>query len=152
MSCTTDRKTQLNDNIKQLETILFEENSGVIDKKMAANMILAYTQFVNEFPKDQQSPIYLFKAADVSINVFHSQQTINLFNRMLSEYPHDTKAPQALFLKAFTFDNYLQEYDSAKIYYQEFLIKYPKHSFANDAEMSIKNLGKSPEEIVKGFQ
>ena len=151
-ACTPDNKAQLKRNIDQQEQILFEENKGVIDKKMAANMILAYTLYVDNFPKDEQSPIYLFKAADVSINIFHSQQTINLFNRMLNEYPNNAKIPEALFLKAFTFDNYMQEYDSAKIYYHEFLAKYPKHNFANDAEISVKNLGKSPEEIVKGFQ
>ena len=151
LSCTTDKESQLKNNITQLEQVLVEKNEGIIDGKLAANMILAYTEFVDEFPEDQQSPDYLFKAADVSINVFHSQQTIKLFNRVINEYPKDKRAAQALFLKAFTFDNYMQEYDSAKIYYEEFLIKYPQHSFANDAEMSLENLGKSPEEIVKGF-
>jgi len=150
-SCTADKESQLKNNITKLEKVLVDENKGVIDTKLAANMILAYTEFVDEFPQDQRSPEYLFKAADVSINVFHSQQTILLFNRVLNEYPEDKRAPQALFLKAFTFDNYLHEYDSAKIYYEEFLVKYPQHSFANDAKISIKNLGKSPEEIVREF-
>jgi len=152
LSCSRDKESQLKDNITQLEQVLVEKNKGVIDEKLAANMILAYTKFVNEFPQDQQSPDYLFKAADVSINIFHSQQTIKLFNRVINEYPKDKRAAQSLFLKAFTFDNYMHEYDSAKIYYKEFLVKYPKHSFANDAEMSLENLGKSPEEIVKGFE
>jgi len=151
-SCALDNKAQLKENIDQQEQILFEENKGIIDKKMAANMILAYTQYVDNFPEDEQSPDYLFKAADVSINIFHSQQTINLFNRLLNDYPNNDKIAEVLFLKAFTFDNYMQEYDSAKIYYQAFLSKYPKHNFAKDAKMSMENLGKSPEDIVKGFQ
>ncbi len=134
------------------EKKLFETQHGVIDKKEAANIIHQYVKYVDQHPKDSISPYYLFKAADVSINTFHSYSSIELFNRLLSEYPDFEKAPQALFLKAFTFENYLLQLDSAKSEYELFLSKYPNHAFANDAQMSLDNLGKSPEEIVKGFQ
>jgi len=36
--------------------------------------------------------------------------------------------------------------------YREFLQKYPNHEFADDAELSLKNLGKTPEELLEQFQ
>jgi hypothetical protein len=33
-----------------------------------------------------------------------------------------------------------------------FLKKYPKHPYCKDAEMSIKNLGKTDEELIREFE
>jgi len=151
MACTNDKNKDLDSQIQSLEKKLFEEKEGVINKKEAANMIHLYLEYVKENPQMEKAPVYLFKAADVSINAFHSEQTIKLFNQLLKEYPEYEKAPQALFLKAFTFENYLNQIDSAKANYELFLEKYPQHDFANDAEVSLSNLGKTPEEIIKAF-
>ena len=151
-SCQTDKKQQLSEQINSLEKTLFENKKGVIDKKEAANMIYTYLQFVDTYPKDSESPKYLFKAADVSINTFHSAESINLFDRIIKDYPEYEKVPQALFLKAFTYENYLTEVDSARKYYELFLEEYPNHVFSNDAQISLQNLGKTPEEIIREFR
>ncbi|NPD46889.1 MULTISPECIES: tol-pal system YbgF family protein [unclassified Lentimicrobium] len=150
-SCQQSEYDQLSSQISDMEKQLFEEKAGIIDKKEAANMIQYYVKFVDTYPEDEKSAEYLFKAADISINVFHSQNTVKLFDRVIKEYPYYEKAPQALFLKAFTYENYLNKMDKAKESYKLFLSKYPDHSFANDAQVSLNNLGKSPEEIIKAF-
>lgn len=149
--CQTDSKEQLVNQIQKLEEQLFENQKGVIDTKEAANIINLYTKYADDYPQDNKSASYLFKAADVSINVFHSPKTIELFDRVIQDYPDFEKAPQALFLKAFTYENYLNDMGKARAAYELFLHKYPDHSFANDAQVSLDNLGKSPEEIIKAF-
>ena len=150
-SCQQSEYDQLSSQISEMEKQLFEDKAGVIDKKEAANIIQYYVKFADTYPEDEKSGEYLFKAADISINVFHSQNTVKLFDRVINEYPNYEKAPQALFLKAFTYENYLNKLELAKKNYQLFLSKYPNHSFANDAQVSLNNLGKSPEEIIKAF-
>ncbi len=152
ISCNNEDGNDLEMQINALEKKLYEEQNGVINKKDAANMIHLYMSYVKDNPQNSKAPEYLFKAADVSINSFHSEQTIRLFNQLIKDYPDYEKAPQALFLKAFTYENYLNQMDSAKVSYQLFLEKYPSHSFANDAEVSLNNLGKSAEEIIKSFK
>lgn len=151
ISCNNEPKNDLESQIAKMENELYEQKEGVINKKEAANMIHLYLAFVKENPQSEKAPEFLFKAADVSINAFHSEQTVRLFNQLINDYPNYEKAPQALFLKAFTFENYLNEMDSARINYELFLKKYPEHSFANDARVSLNNLGKTPEEIIKSF-
>lgn len=151
-SCINNPADDLESQISDLENQLFEQKEGVIDKKEAANMIHLYLSFVNEYPNNDKAPVFLFKAADVSINTFHSDQTIKLFNQLIKDYPNYEKAPQALFLKAFTYENYLNQMDSAKVSYELFLKKYPEHFFANDAKVSLNNLGKSPEEIINALK
>jgi inosine/xanthosine triphosphate pyrophosphatase family protein len=36
--------------------------------------------------------------------------------------------------------------------YELFLQKYPDNDFADDARISIENLGKTPEELIKQFE
>lgn len=152
LSCQPDEKQLLVTKINDLEKTLFENKKGIIDTKEASNMIHAYKEFADQYPQDTMSPKYLFKAADVSINTFHSVQTVKIFDRIITEYPDFEKVPQAMFLKAFTFENYLNDIEKAKKYYLEFIAKYPDHPFTNDAQISLQNLGKSPEEIIKAFK
>jgi len=151
-SCKPNAKQEKISRINELEKLLFETKKGVVDKNEASNMILAYTQYADAYPEDSISAEYLFKAADVSINTFHSIETIELFDRIINNYPHYRKTPQALFLKAFAYENYIGQLDSARAIYQLFLEKYPHHDFYNDAQISLDNLGKTPEEIIKEFQ
>ncbi len=143
-----DKKAQ----VEAMEKQLYQEANGIVNKKDAASMIDLYQDYANTFPQDSLSPQYLFRAADVSLNVFHSDATIRLFNRIMKDYPNFEGTPQLLFLKAFTYDYYMHKTDSAKIYYTAFLQKYPTHPFAQDAQISLQQLGKNPKEIVKDFQ
>ena len=54
--------------------------------------------------------------------------------------------------QAFTFENDLQDKDSAKKYYMDFLNRFPDHSFANDAKQLLSMIDKSPEELIKEFE
>ncbi len=86
------------------------------------------------------------------MNTNHSQEAINLYQRIINDYPEFRKAPECLFLKGYIYENYLNELDQAKVIYTEFIIKYPNNDFADDAQISIDNLGKSPEELIKEFE
>ncbi len=57
-----------------------------------------------------------------------------------------------MYLKAYVYENYLGDLEHAKMIYIEFLEKYPDNEFADDAEISIQNLGKSPEELIRQFE
>jgi TolA-binding protein len=57
-----------------------------------------------------------------------------------------------MFLKAFVYEDQLHDLNKAKKYYEEFLEKYPDSDFADDARISLQNLGKSPEELIKEFE
>jgi outer membrane protein assembly factor BamD (BamD/ComL family) len=139
-------------SIAEMEKEFFSETQTKMDKRKALDLVKLYVQFADENPSNPQSPDYLFKAADISMNLNRPQQTIKLFDRILTAYPSSDKAPSALFLKAFVYEDQMQDYDKAKKYYELFLKEYPNSEFADDAEVSIKNLGKTPEELIKEFE
>lgn len=155
LSCNTKTSTvdkqAKKERITQLEEQLFKVADGVADKKAAAEMIDAYQDYADSFPQDSLSPHYLFRAADISLNVFHSDATIRLFDKIMTSYPQFEGVGHILFFKAFTYDYYLNQKEEAAIYYHQFLKQHPKHPFAKDAEISLQQLGKSPEEVLKEF-
>ncbi len=144
--------SDMQQEITQKEEALFAGEVKGIDKQKAAQLIDRYVLYADAFPEDTMTPEYLFRAADISMNIFESGQAIDLYNRIINNYPEYEKLPQCLFLKAFVYENNMNDLNNAKRYYKEFLVKYPNDEFANDAEMSLKNLGKSPEELIKEFE
>lgn len=150
LSCQSGRQKAL-DNVKLVESETFAEN-GMIDQGQVDALIAVYEGFANDFPKDTLAPDYLFKAGDVAMNSNRSNQAILLYDRIINEYGDYKKAPEALFLKGYVYENNLGRLDKAKAIYEEFLAKYPDNDFADDAEVSLRFLGKSPEELIQIFQ
>lgn len=153
-SKTTEEKAEMSieESITVLEEKLFNSSSLRLDRRKAIELIGLYEHFVRIYPQDEKAPEYLFKAADISMNMRRPHATIALFDRIINEYPDYNKSSSALFLKAFVYEDQLQDYENAKYNYELFLSKFPDSEFADDAEVSLKNLGKSPEELIKEFE
>jgi len=146
------KDNDLSTSIKKLEDELYSSDQSKFDRKKAGQLIDLYTEYADKFPDDTASPNYLYKASDLSMNLRQPVETIALFNRILDKYPDFDKAPTVLFLKAFVYEDQMNDLDRAKQYYELFLKKYPDNEFADDAKVSLKNLGKSPEELIKEFE
>ena len=150
-ACKPSQK-KLTDNISTLEKNLSSYTLGKTDTtKLNLNtkeLLKTYQDFAKFYPDDSLAPTYLFKAANLCLNINKPKQAIELFDELIKKYPSFKKVPDCLFIKAFIYDNSLKDYVHAKKFYEEFLAKYPQHPFADDAKNSIKYLGKSPEEIL----
>ncbi len=149
-----EKKTvaQMAKTIKLAEDTLFNSQTSSIDIQKAKALINQYIEFADAFPADSMAPNFLFKASDISMNLNQATQTIFIFNRIINQYPNYKNTPTCYFLKAFVYDDQLKDYKNAKKYYNIFLKTFPKHKFTNDARMALKNLGKSPEELIKEFE
>ena len=143
---------KLQTEIKSLEDSLFADATKMIDKKMAQDLIAKYIEFADKFPDDPDTPGTLFKAGDMAMNLNMAQQAIGIFDRIMNDYPDYEKTPQCLFLKGYIYENDFRDLEKAKQIYEEFLEKYPDDEFADDAEISIQNLGKSPEDLIREFE
>ena len=57
-----------------------------------------------------------------------------------------------MFLQAFVYENHVGDLSNAREKYIEFIQKYPEKDFADDAEICLQNLGKTPEELIREFE
>ena len=143
------RMTQL---IESTKASIYDEQSHRIDPKIAANYVSLCEWYGFLFPGDKITPSYLFQAGETARSVRNFRKALDIYDRILLHFKSFEKTPQALFLKAFTLDNDLKQYDKAKQFYDSFLTQYPNDDFADDTKFLLENLGKSDDEIIKKFE
>jgi TolA-binding protein len=151
LACSSPQ-SEKKQEIKKMEDVLFSDDNKMVDREKAGELIKLYVSFADQFPDDKETPEYLFKAGDMSMNLNMPQKAIQVFDRILKDYSDYEKAPQCLFLKGYVYENEIGDMNTAKKLYEDFIAKYPDDEFADDAAVSIKNLGKSPEELIKEFE
>lgn len=139
-------------SIKSAEESLYAANEGFVDRAKALELVDMYVAYADAYPEDSMAVEYLFNGAEFCLNLGEGERSIELYDRVILEYPDFRKVPECLFLKGYVFENYLGDLDQARIIYELFLEKYPDNEFADDAAISIQNLGKTPEELIRQFE
>lgn len=150
-SCGPNREDAVS-KIKEVETKALSDSTKLPSRELAYNLQLAYMGFVDKFPNDSASPGYAFKAANISMKMGWGQSAIEYLDKYLAKFPNDKQVPEAMFYKAYIYDNQLNDDAKAGVAYNAFLEKFPNHAFSADAKASIKNLGKSDEELIREFE
>jgi outer membrane protein assembly factor BamD (BamD/ComL family) len=145
LSCQSPKEKQI-DRIKALEA-----SDSTFNVNIMTELNTAYIDFTEKYPDDVHTPEYMLKAAQRCSVLGKPNESISLFNKIIEKYPNSNFCEEALFLKAYTYENNLNETDRAKQSYEEFIKKYPKSQLIEDAKLSLQNVGKSPEEIMKGI-
>lgn len=122
------------------------------DKGSALLLVKQYSMFADENPDDELTPNFLFKAGDISMGLENSGQAIACFDRIIEDYKEFEKLPYCYFLRAFIYENQVKDMDKAKEAYEKFIEDYPNHEMTESAKFSLKNLGKTPEELIREFE
>ncbi|MBI1227501.1 MAG: tetratricopeptide repeat protein [Bacteroidetes bacterium] len=143
-------KAEMSESINSLEKEIGAANTPPPDKIEALQTALI--GYADAFPTDSLSVKYLSKAGETARLLHQYDKAFEIFDKIEKNYPSSKEAASAMFMKAFTLDNDMKKYDEAKPVYEAFIQKYPNDEFADDAQFLLKNLGKSPEEIIKGFE
>lgn len=150
MACNNE--ASLKNKIAQQEKQLYDNEEQAFNEELMNDLSENYTKFANKYPGDSLAAEYLFKAADINMNMAKDEAALEQLEKILQDYPDFEKRAEAMFLKGYIYENYQGDLAQAEKIYKTFLERYPNHEFADDAEMSLNHLGKSPEELVKQFE
>lgn len=150
-ACTSEEK-KAQKKITDMEESLFNSEAGLLSQQQAEDIIGAYMDYAEAYPQNPLSAEYLFRASDVSMNTGNFALSLNLLSRIQADYPDYNKVSQCLFLQGFIWENYIGNAEKAREVYERFLEEYPDNDFADDVALSLKNLGKTPEELIKMFE
>jgi hypothetical protein len=154
LSCSQaplDPKQELTNRIIYLEQQMYNDD-GNLNIDHANELMMRYVEFADTYPDDTLTPELLFKAADISINFPNSSRTLNLLSRIIFDYNDFEKAGLAQFLQAFVLENQLGDTAAARQLYKQFILSNPDHSFVGEAEIAIRNLGKTAEDLIREFE
>lgn len=150
VGCGSPRKRAF-DNVTKLE----KEVSAQSDKPDSAKVIeltTAYREFAVRFAGDSLAPAYMLRAGGLFMNMGNPLKAIESLDELNEKYGTSPQAPQALFLEGFIFENMMGNTTKARELYSMFLTRFPKHDLADDAQVSLNNLGKTPEQLIHEFE
>ncbi len=142
--------TNLLEEIKKREKAFKEDQT--VNNRHSFLLMEAYVSFSERFNNRENADEYLFKAGEIAMGEKMTVEAIRYLTRLYDEFPRYEKRAYGLFLLGFVQENYSGNLDEARRIYQLFLMEFPNHEMADDARASIDNLGKSPEEIIRGFE
>lgn len=133
-----------------------EMGSPAVQDKAKAELFIevaeTYAAFVQNSNPDKSVDLYL-KAAGLAKTIGNPNKALQLYYNVGEKMPEHYKAPTALFMMAFIYENDLHQLDKAKETYEDFLKRYPNDpDYADDAQNALKFLGKSAEEIIREFE
>lgn len=150
--CQTDDAASLIKKIDETRNQIYNEKNNKFDSNKAMEYIQFCQSYAKVAPEDPNAAKYLFQAAETARSIKKYDQALKIYDNIYANFSSYPKAPQAMFLKAFTLDSEMQNYDEARKLYQEFMTKHPQDEFADDTKFLLENLGKSDEEIIKQFE
>lgn len=125
----------------------------VMDKDIAMKAIGDFSAYASYCENDSLSPVFYLKAGQVAQAIGSFSQAQAMLNNCLNKYPQFSNKGAVLFLLAQLYDdpNMLNDEPKAKEYYEQIIKEFPKTSYASDAAASIKNLGKTDEQLIQEF-
>lgn len=141
----------LNKRITELKGYV-DTTTQRLDLNLANAVVGAYEAAALVFPEGENTAEYLYEAGRLSRIANRNQDALKFWSQLAEQYPKYEKTPEALFLTGFIYENNFNSLEKAKTAYTLFLERYPENkAYKDDAEFSLKNLGKTPDEIVKEF-
>ncbi len=150
-SCSWQKDRHFN-KVKALENEVFESNSGTFSREKMEALVEAYVSYASKYPQDTTAPAFLLSASNLSMNFGMPERAEEFLNKILLEYPAFRRAPESLFMLGFIYENFYRNFVQAREYYSFFIEKYPDHELADDAVLVIKDLGKTADELIEGFE
>ena len=135
-SCTGDKKERDRKQIQVLELSTLQD-AKVISYEKADSLIFCYLNYVGNYPEDSLCATYLYRAADVYANTKRCIESINIYDRLIKEYPKDAYVESAYFLKGVVYSQTCLNKEKAKEAFEEFMAKYPKSAKYQDAKMLL---------------
>lgn len=121
----------------------------------------AYRSFVAKYPDQAEAPSFAFYGASVALELGKIDQATAFYRKIYEDYPNFARYQEAMLALAALYEQRAlrpkkpgEKEDflaKAKEIYQAFLKKFPDSELADDVRLSMKNLGKDPNDVVKGF-
>ena len=114
---------------------------------------LAVSQrILTEFPQGRFASWARFAVAESYRFKNQPREALENYRIFEKVYPDMQAAPLSLFLVGYLYANNLQQADSAKFYYQQFLERYPQHELVPTVQLELRSLGLTPEQALEQAQ
>lgn len=105
-------------------------------------------RIIKDYPQGHYSSWARFAIAESYRFKNQPREALDNYKLFHQQYPDMQPAALSLFLTGYIYNNNLQMFDSAKIFYGMFLKIYPNHELAPSVKFELESIGKSPQETL----
>lgn len=141
-----EKKITKEDLLKSQAELFNEDRT--LNEAVAPKVAEKYCRFVEENPEDSTAAMWLYHALEINVFLKDVDKTVELSNKLLSQYPQSKYAPMSLFLMgSYVYNDLVNDTAQAHVMFQRIIEDYPQSELVDDAEKSIEYLGLTPEEI-----
>jgi outer membrane protein assembly factor BamD (BamD/ComL family) len=137
------------ENIANLEQVVFGNMENGLDIDNARRLMSAYLDFSNMHRQDEMAPEYMFKAAEIAMNLSNFTQAANILENLRDGFPTWKKAPDVANWIAFVYDFQIVNKDKARDAYNDIIERWPDHKYATDARARLETLHMTDEEWLE---
>lgn len=138
------------ERIRAMEDDLYATTE--VDRKGAQALMDVYLLYAKQNPLDSLTPEYVFRAAGLRSTLGDHKGSIELYDRIIRDYPGWSRIADTYFVKAFTIDNGLRQRGEASRAYQAVIDKFPGNELAEQARLLIENLKYTDDELIDRFE
>ncbi|MBK7107357.1 MAG: tetratricopeptide repeat protein [Ignavibacteriae bacterium] len=139
------------------EKQIFNEAKSLIASAKYDEAVVKFEEVVNKFPESGVADSSLFEIAKLyqgqvikNVKPMESlNKAVDTYQIIFEKYPNSPLAESSIFMSAFILANEIKNFPKAEKNYKMYLEKYPNGDLADDAQMELKNLGKSPEDVLR---
>ena len=136
---------------------------GEFDTVISKDYITQSEEFSEMNPENPMAAEFLYKGGLLAMTVakysgnpeetyFYSQKALTIFNNIQKIYPDFSDIRNCILNKGVVYDDILQDYENAEIFYREFIARYPNDTLAIKLESYLQYLVKSPDEIIESSE
>lgn len=145
ISCSNPKK-QFTAKVRGLETELEKGFS----KEKADELTASYNSYIEKFPKDSTSRLFMAKGVELSILNNDPTNALKFIDQFLTSFPDDSRAPLMQFKKGMIYDLLMHDPLRAVAEYTIFIEKYPNDPMRSEAESAILLL-EDPQAFMKNL-
>ena len=108
----------------------------------------ALAEYLTNYPNNPVHENFLFLAARRDVGQKDYAGAALKYSTYYELYPNSRSTADAVFGAGFLYNNEVNNLDSARKYYEIFLITFPDHMLYDAAKAELEHLGESPEEML----
>lgn len=151
VACQPTKESRL-ERIAELEMQTMQD-AREISQSRADSLLSMYDGYIMDFPKDTNSAVMLYKAADICANVKYCDRAITYLDRLISDFPESYMVEIAKFKMGDVYEKACNNREKAKEAYGKFVQEFPNSSLANDAAIMFQMLEMPDEmELIRQFE
>jgi len=144
----------LDDMEALIEEVANRDIGAPIDTARVQSLVNQARQLAQSQPQDSLTPAALYQGAELARSIGRYPEAVEMLTGIIDRHPEYEKAAEALFLRAFIYDEDLGDKARALESYKRFVNTYSEHPLARDAQAMIAYLemGKTPEQLIREFE